>query len=70
MALCSMCPGIQISGTRAPGHGWVCVCGEANCTHYLNCAACRQSRYQLEQDGRVQHGRPVLPALTDKAGTE
>lgn len=57
MAMCSMCHTVTLSNAHAPGKGWQCVCGEINCAHYLKCAKCDASRYQLEKAGTIKDGK-------------
>lgn len=57
--LCSMCPSITFSDTRAPGKGWQCPCGTVHCAHTLRCEHCQASRYWLEKAGKLSKGRPT-----------
>jgi hypothetical protein len=68
MALCSMCPTLSLTSIHAPGHGWQCVCGEINCSHYLACSVCIGNRYEMELKGWISNGH--LTALGNMVGRQ
>jgi hypothetical protein len=57
--MCSMCPELSFGDKGNHKGGWICPCGELNCTHYAVCPRCRSRRYDLEQQGLLKDGRPV-----------
>ena len=68
--ICSMCPTLRLSGIRAPGYGWQCLCRSIHCSHVLRCLACGLSRYDLECVGWLVDGRLVQESdTTDPFGS-